>query len=63
MQMQSHDLEVLVQANAVFTSSNRAVMAQLAQMTVTVNSMQAQIKTLVATTKQGQRVNPNVGVT
>ena len=48
MQMQIHDLEVLVKFNAVLTRSNMAVMAQLVQMTVTMNAMQAQLKTLAA---------------
>ena len=46
MQTQGYDLEGLAQANVVLTSSNSAVMAQLAQMTVTMNAMQAQLKTL-----------------
>ena len=37
----------MAQANAVLTISNSAVMAQLAYMTVTMNAMQAQLKTLV----------------
>ena len=48
MQMQSHNLEVLAQSNAVLTRSNTAVMSQLAQITVTMNAMQAQLKTLKA---------------
>ena len=44
--MQSHELEGLAQANAVLTSSKTAVMAQLAQKTVTVNAIQAQLKAL-----------------
>ena len=39
MQMQSYDLEGLAQANAVLTSSNSVVMAQLAQMNVTMKTM------------------------
>ena len=39
MQTQSYELEWMEQANAVLTSSNSAVMAQLAQMTVTINFM------------------------
>ena len=42
------ELEGLAQANAVLTNSNSAVMAQLAQMTVTMNAMQAQVKTLAS---------------
>ena len=48
IQRQSYELEGMEQANAVITRSNTAVMAQLAQMTVTINSMQAQLKTLAA---------------
>ena len=44
--MQSHELEGLAQSNAVLTISNTKVMAQLAQMIVTMNAMQAQLKTL-----------------
>ena len=44
--MQRHELEGLTQDNAVLTSPKTAVMAQLAQMTVTMNAIQAQIKTL-----------------
>ena len=39
MQMQINKLEVMAQANAVLTSSNTTVMAQLAQITVTINAM------------------------
>ena len=46
-------MEGLAQANAVLTSSNSAVMAQLAQMTVTMNSMQAQLK-IIASAKTNQ---------
>ena len=46
MQTQSYELEGLAQSNTFLTSSNSAVMAQLAQMSVTMNSMQAQMKTL-----------------
>ena len=46
MKTQGYKLEVLAQANEVLTSSNYAVMAQLAQMTVTMNAMQAQLKTI-----------------
>ena len=38
----------MAQANAVLTRSNSAVMAQLAHMTVTMNTMQAQLKTLAS---------------
>ena len=46
MQIQSYELEGLAQENAVITSSNSEVMAQLAQMIVTMNVMQKQLKTL-----------------
>ena len=46
--MQSHKLEVLVQANTVLTISNMAEMEQLTQITETVNAMQAQLKTIAA---------------
>ena len=48
MQTQCYDLEGMAQANAVLTRSNSAVMAQLAQMTVTINSIQLQLKTLAS---------------
>ena len=48
MQKNSYDLEGLAQSNAVLTSSNYALMAQLAQMTVTMNAMQAQLNTLAS---------------
>ena len=46
MQTQSYELVILAQANAVITSSNSEVMAQLTQMIVTMNVMQKQLKTL-----------------
>ena len=46
--MQRHELDVLAQANEVLARSNMSVMVQLAQMTVTMNSTQAQLKTLAA---------------
>ena len=46
MQTHSYELEELAQANAVLTSSKTAVMAQLSHMAVTMNIMQAQLKTL-----------------
>ena len=48
MQTEGYDLEGLAKSNAVLTSSNFAVMSQLAQMNVTVNAMQAQLKTLAS---------------
>ena len=46
MQMQSHELKGLAQANAVLTISNTAVMAQLSYMNVTMNAIQEHLKTL-----------------
>ena len=46
--MQRHEFEKLAQANGVLTRSNMAVMEQSAHMTVTMNSMQAQLNTLAA---------------
>ena len=46
MQTQRYEMEGLAQANVVLTRSNLAVMAQLAQMNVTMNAMQSQLKTL-----------------
>ena len=44
-------MEGLAQANEVLTCSNTEVMAQLAQTNVTMNAMQAQLKTLSTTSK------------
>ena len=55
IQTQIYELEVLAQANAVLTSSNAAIMAQLAHMTVTVNYMQAQLKTPTASPTRSKR--------
>ena len=64
MQTQGYELEVTAQANEVITSSNAAVMAQLAHMNVTMNAMQAQLKTLTSakTTKRGQKEISTAGV-
>ena len=48
MWTQGFELEGMGQANAVLTRSKYAVMAQLAQMTVTMNAIQAQLKTLAS---------------
>ena len=48
LQTHSNNLEGLSQANTRLTISNSAVMAQLAQMTVTMNIMQAKIKILLS---------------
>ena len=57
---QGYELEVLAQANTVLTSSKSAVMAQLAQITVTMNIIQAQLKTLSSTTTNPTRTKINV---
>ena len=44
VQAQSYEMEGLAQANAVLTISKSAITAQLSQMTVTMNSMKAQLK-------------------
>ena len=48
IQTQRWDLEVRAQSNAVLTSSNSEVMSQLAHISVTMNTMQAQLKALVS---------------
>ena len=48
MQTQIYEPEVLTQANAVLIISNTVVMTQLAHMNVTMNAMQAQLKTLMS---------------
>ena len=48
----------MAQANAVLTSSNYAVMAHLEQMNVTMNSMQAQLKTLASS--QNNQARPKI---
>ena len=60
MQTQSCELEVLAHANAFFTSFNTSVMAQLAKMTVTMNAMQAQLKTLKLEPKNQNKVKDKV---
>ena len=56
MRTQGYKLEGLEQANEVLTSLNSKVMAQLAQMTVTMNAMQAQLKTIASA--QTNQVKP-----
>ena len=46
IKMHRYNMEGLAQSNAVLTSSNTVVMAQLAQMTVMMNTIPAQLKTL-----------------
>ena len=43
MQTQSYDMEGLAQVNAVLTSSNSGLLSQLEQITVTMNTIQAQL--------------------
>ena len=56
---QDYDREGLAQANAVFTISKSGVMAQLAHMTVTMNAMQAQLKTLASAKTNQSRSKGN----
>ena len=44
MQKHSYDLKGMLQSNAVLTSSKSAVVAQFSQMTVTMNTVKAQLK-------------------
>ena len=46
---QSYELEVIEKSNEILTRPNTAAMAQLAHMTMTMNDMQAQLRTLVST--------------
>ena len=59
MQTQSYEPEGMAQDNAALTSSNTAVMAQLTHMTVTMNAMQAQPKTLEYAPKNQTRSRRN----
>ena len=59
MKTQSYDMEVMAQANSVLTRSNTAVMAQLAHITVTMNGIQAQLKTLAYSTTNQTRFKIN----
>ena len=52
IQTQSSKLKGMTQANSVLTRSNSAVMAQWAHMIVTMNAMQAQLKTLSPATTE-----------
>ena len=56
-------MEGLAQANAVLTSSISIVMAQLAQITMTMNDMQAQLKTFTfaPTTNQVRKGSTTAG--
>ena len=55
MQAHSYNLEGLSQANAVLTIQNSVVMSQLALMTVTMNAMQVQLKTLASAQTNQER--------
>ena len=57
-------MEGLAQANAVLTRLNSAVMAHLAYMTVTMNTMEAELKTLASEkpTKKVQKGSTTAGV-
>ena len=59
MYMQSYELELMEQSNAVLTMLNTAVMEKLAQMTMTMNAMQAQLKRLVSVPTNQTRSNRN----
>ena len=48
MQTQRYDLEGMAQANTVLTSSNSALMAQLVQITLTINAIHAQLKKITS---------------
>ena len=48
MRTQGYDLEGLSQANAVLNISNSAVMEQLEHMTVTMDAIQDQLKTVAS---------------
>ena len=55
IQIQGYEIAGMTQDNAVLISSNYVVMAQLEQMNVTMNTMQAQLKALAsAQTKQAR---------
>ena len=56
MQTQGYNMEELAQSNLVLTSSNSAIMAQLAQMTVTMNAIKAQLKTLASAKTNQERL-------
>ena len=57
MKTQSSNLWVLAQANKVLTRSNSEVMAQLAQMTMNMNTMQAKLNNLSSATTDLTRNN------
>ena len=55
MRTQGYYMKGQEQANAVLTSLNYAVMAQLAQMTLTMNTMRAQLKTIASAQNNQER--------
>ena len=55
---QGYELEGLAQANAVLTRLKSSVITQLAQMTVIMNAMQEQLKTLASV--QTNQVRPKI---
>ena len=57
IQTHSYEMEGLSQDNAVLTRSNSAVMEQLEHITVTMNNMQAQLKTLASDPTNQTRSN------
>ena len=59
METHNYDLEELSQANAILTRSNLAVMAQLSQITVTMNNMQAQLTILSSASTNQTRTKRN----
>ena len=62
MQTQSYYLEGLSQANVVLTRSNSAVMAQFSYMTVAMNAMQDQLKTLSSDPTNPTRTKKSIAV-
>ena len=59
MQTQRYELEGLAQSNAILASSNSALIAQLKQMTVTMNAMQTKLKTLTSSQTKQTRLKIN----
>ena len=57
IQIQGYEIAGMTQDNAVLISSNYVVIAQLAQMNVTMNTMQAQLNTL--SSAQTNQTRPN----
>ena len=59
MQTQGYKLEGLAKSNSVLTNTKSTVMAQLEQMTVTMNTMQEQLKTLASAKTNQERPTRN----